>query len=95
MQVVDAFLGLDKSYQDAIADVTERMGAGMAEFITKEARTEKLWPALGTSPDKWCCSHIPGAHAEGLQPLLLLRRRPRRRRPVAPVCGRRCGRVVC
>ena len=36
--MVDAFLKLDKGYQLAIADVTKRMGAGMAEFIAKEAR---------------------------------------------------------
>jgi farnesyl-diphosphate farnesyltransferase len=33
---VDAFLQLGEDYQLAIADVTKRMGAGMAEFITKE-----------------------------------------------------------
>ena len=37
-QVVDAFLKLNKGYQLAIADVTKRRGAGMAEFISKEAR---------------------------------------------------------
>jgi hypothetical protein len=36
--VVDAFLKLNKGYQLAIADVTKRMGEGMAEFIAKEAR---------------------------------------------------------
>ena len=34
--MVDAFLKLDKGYQLAIADITKRMGAGMAEFIAKE-----------------------------------------------------------
>ena len=42
---MDAFLKLNKGYQAAIADVTERMGAGMAEFITKEARTAVM---------QWC-----------------------------------------
>jgi hypothetical protein len=37
IQVVDAFLKLEKPYQDAIAEVTQKMGAGMAEFIEKEA----------------------------------------------------------
>lgn len=37
-QVVEAFLKLDKPYQAAIADVTMKMGAGMAEFIEKEVR---------------------------------------------------------
>ena len=36
--MVDAFLKLNKGYQLAIADVTKRMGEGMAEFIAKEAR---------------------------------------------------------
>ncbi len=36
--MVEAFLNLGEDYQLAIADVTERMGAGMAEFITKEVR---------------------------------------------------------
>lgn len=37
-QVVDAFLKLNKGYQLAIADVTKRMGEGMAEFIAKDVR---------------------------------------------------------
>lgn len=41
--MVEAFLKLDKRYQDAIAEVTMKMGYGMAEFITKEARS---MPAL-------------------------------------------------
>ena len=36
--VVDVFLRLDKPFQDAIADITRRMGYGMAEFIEKEVR---------------------------------------------------------
>ena len=40
-QVVEAFLNLNKPYQAAIAEVTMKMGAGMAEFITKEARLER------------------------------------------------------
>ncbi|XP_074313254.1 squalene synthase-like isoform X1 [Silene latifolia] len=34
-----AFLELDKGYQEAIADITKRMGAGMAKFIRKEVET--------------------------------------------------------
>jgi len=37
--VVEAFLGLEDKYQEVIADITERMGAGMAEFIPKEVDT--------------------------------------------------------
>jgi hypothetical protein len=36
--VVDVFLRLDRPFQDAIADITKRMGAGMAKFIQKEVR---------------------------------------------------------
>lgn len=37
--VSTAFLELDKSYKDAIEDITKRMGAGMAKFICKEVET--------------------------------------------------------
>nr|AFY63035.1 squalene synthase [Alisma plantago-aquatica subsp. orientale] len=37
--VSNAFLELDKSYKDAIEDITKRMGAGMAKFICKEVET--------------------------------------------------------
>ncbi|XP_047327061.1 squalene synthase 3-like isoform X2 [Impatiens glandulifera] len=37
--VTTAFLELDKSYQEAIKDITLRMGAGMAKFICKEVET--------------------------------------------------------
>ncbi|KAK9815785.1 hypothetical protein WJX72_009464 [[Myrmecia] bisecta] len=37
--VTDVFLGLDMSYQKVIADITRRMGAGMAEFIEKDVAT--------------------------------------------------------
>ncbi len=43
-QVVEAFLKLNKPYQNAIADVTKKMGAGMAEFIEKEARGRRQNP---------------------------------------------------
>lgn len=34
--VVEVFLSLDEQYQEVIADITKRMGAGMADFITRE-----------------------------------------------------------
>nr|ACQ90302.1 squalene synthase [Gynostemma pentaphyllum] len=37
--VSTAFLELEKGYQEAIGDVTNRMGAGMAKFICKEVET--------------------------------------------------------
>lgn len=40
--VVDVFLGLDKQFQDVIADITRRMGDGMAEFIEREVGNRHL-----------------------------------------------------
>ncbi|XVE67042.1 hypothetical protein DITRI_Ditri08aG0128700 [Diplodiscus trichospermus] len=37
--VSTAFLELEKGYQEAIEDITRRMGAGMAKFICKEVET--------------------------------------------------------
>ncbi|XP_054787011.1 squalene synthase 2-like [Prosopis cineraria] len=37
--VSNAFLELGKNYQEAIEDITKRMGAGMAKFICKEVET--------------------------------------------------------
>ncbi|XP_050366901.1 squalene synthase 2 [Argentina anserina] len=37
--VATAFLELGKGYQEAIEDITKRMGAGMAKFICKEVET--------------------------------------------------------
>lgn len=34
--VVNVFLGLEVSHQIVIADITKRMGYGMAEFIEKD-----------------------------------------------------------
>jgi farnesyl-diphosphate farnesyltransferase len=36
--VVDAFLALAPAFQRVIADITQRMGAGMAEFIQRDVR---------------------------------------------------------
>ncbi len=37
--VVEVFLQLDEQYQQVIANITQRMGAGMAKFITMEVLT--------------------------------------------------------
>lgn len=37
--VVEVFLQLDEQYQEVIADITQRMGAGMAKFIELEVRS--------------------------------------------------------
>jgi farnesyl-diphosphate farnesyltransferase len=41
--VVEVFLGLEPQYQEVIADITRRMGEGMAEFIQKEVRWWLDW----------------------------------------------------
>ncbi|KAL8129261.1 hypothetical protein V2J09_018416 [Rumex salicifolius] len=38
-QVSTAFLELERGYQEAIEDITKRMGAGMAKFICKEVES--------------------------------------------------------
>ncbi len=37
-RVVEVVLQLDEQYQEVIANITQRMGAGMAKFITMEVR---------------------------------------------------------
>ncbi|XP_039017072.1 squalene synthase 1-like [Hibiscus syriacus] len=37
--VSTAFLELERGYQEAIEDITKRMGSGMAKFICKEVET--------------------------------------------------------
>ena len=34
--VIDAFLGVKPEFQDVIAEITRKMGAGMAEFAAKK-----------------------------------------------------------
>jgi farnesyl-diphosphate farnesyltransferase len=36
--VTEVFLSLEEQYQEVIADITKRMGAGMADFIQQEVR---------------------------------------------------------
>lgn len=40
--VVDVFLGLDVHFQEVIADITRRMGEGMADFIQQEVSNQLL-----------------------------------------------------
>lgn len=59
--VCDAFLGLDKVYQEVIYDITRRMAAGMAEFIPIEVeRTEQY--------DRYC-HYVAGLVGIGLSNL--------------------------
>ncbi|WIA33097.1 hypothetical protein OEZ86_006251 [Tetradesmus obliquus] len=37
--VIDVFLGLEPHFQEVIADITQRMGEGMAEFIQRDVET--------------------------------------------------------
>eukprot|EP00798_Chlamydomonas_sp_ICE-L_P000462 gene462-1868_t len=59
--VVEVFLRLDKPFQDVIADITKRMGAGMAEFIEKEVKTVADY-------DKYC-HYVAGLVGIGLSDL--------------------------
>ena len=59
--VVDAFLALDDHFQDVIADITKRMGAGMHEFIKKEVKTLADY-------DKYC-HYVAGLVGIGLSKL--------------------------
>ncbi|KAL6758365.1 farnesyl-diphosphate farnesyltransferase [Haematococcus lacustris] len=56
--VVDVFLSLDPAFQLVIANITRRMGEGMAEFITKEVETVAEY-------DKYC-HYVAGLVGIGL-----------------------------
>ncbi|KAL0872584.1 hypothetical protein Bca101_022289 [Brassica carinata] len=58
-----AFLQLEKGYQEAIEDITRRMGAGMAKFISKEVETVDDY-------DEYC-HYAAGLVGLGLSKLLL------------------------
>ena len=56
--VVEVFLSLDKGFQKIIADITRRMGEGMAEFIQKDVKTVADY-------DKYC-HYVAGLVGIGL-----------------------------
>ncbi|KAK9165376.1 hypothetical protein Scep_000567 [Stephania cephalantha] len=56
-----AFLELGRGYQEAIADITKRMGAGMAKFILKEVETVEEY-------DEYC-HYVAGLVGLGLSKL--------------------------
>ncbi|KAL0686902.1 hypothetical protein Bca4012_086579 [Brassica carinata] len=58
-----AFLELEKGYQEAIEDITKRMGAGMAKFISREVETVDEY-------DEYC-HYAAGLVGLGLSKLLL------------------------
>ncbi|CAA2981020.1 squalene synthase [Olea europaea subsp. europaea] len=59
--VSTAFLELGRSYQEAIEDITRKMGAGMAKFICKEVET-------GDDYDEYC-HYVAGLVGLGLSKL--------------------------
>ncbi|OWM80317.1 hypothetical protein CDL15_Pgr019597 [Punica granatum] len=59
--VSKAFLELEKGYQEAIEDITKRMGAGMAKFICKEVETSDDY-------DEYC-HYVAGLVGLGLSKL--------------------------
>lgn len=61
--VSTAFLELEKGYQDAIEDITRRMGAGMAKFICEEVETIDDY-------DEYC-HYVAGLVGLGLSKLFL------------------------
>lgn len=60
-KVISVFLSLDKGFQDVIADITRRMGEGMAEFIEKDVKTIADY-------DKYC-HYVAGLVGIGLSQL--------------------------
>ena len=56
--VVEVFLSLEKGFQKIIADITRRMGEGMAEFIQKDVKTVADY-------DKYC-HYVAGLVGIGL-----------------------------
>lgn len=59
--VVDVFLRLSEPMQKVIADITRRMGAGMAEFIVKDVKTVKEYDLY--------CHYVAGLVGIGLSQL--------------------------
>ena len=59
--VIEVFLSLDKGFQEIIADITRRMGEGMAEFIQKDVKTIADY-------DKYC-HYVAGLVGIGLSDL--------------------------
>lgn len=60
-KVTAVFLNLKKEYQDVIADITKRMGAGMSNFIKREVVTLEDW-------DEYC-HYVAGLVGIGLSNL--------------------------
>lgn len=60
-KVTSVFLGLKTPYQKVIADITKRMGAGMAEFIEREVVSLEDWDLY--------CHYVAGLVGIGLSNL--------------------------
>ncbi|KAL5703159.1 squalene synthase [Ranunculus cassubicifolius] len=65
--VVTAFLELGRGYQEAIEEITKRMGAGMAKFILKEVETVEEY-------DEYC-HYVAGLVGLGLSKLFYASRK--------------------
>lgn len=55
----DVFLRLDQRYQSVIADICQKMGAGMAEFVTDSAAESEVG-ARGGWCEGGCCLRVMG-----------------------------------
>eukprot|EP00850_Spirogloea_muscicola_P018791 SM000176S03122 [mRNA] locus=s176:2094:4994:- [translate_table: standard] len=62
--VIGSFLKLDEAYQNVIANITRRMGDGMAEFIVKEVITVKDYDLY--------CHYVAGLVGIGLSELFVV-----------------------
>ena len=60
-KVTNVFLRLKKPYKDVIADITRRMGKGMADFIESEVNTLEDWDVY--------CHYVAGLVGIGLSDL--------------------------
>jgi farnesyl-diphosphate farnesyltransferase len=59
--VIDVFVGLEREYQLVIADITKKMGNGMADFIPKEVKTVEEYNLY--------CHYVAGLVGIGLSQL--------------------------
>lgn len=63
--ILEVFHKLRPEYQDIIADITDKMGNGMADFITKES--SKNYEGVKTIEDyDLYCHHVAGIVGEGI-----------------------------
>jgi hypothetical protein len=62
----DVFLRLDQRYQSVIADICQKMGAGMAEFVTDSAAESEVGARGGwCEGGGWCRVVVAGVGGGG------------------------------